>query len=162
MEMLEKTGEEMAMEIDDQGSISRSSKIVDLLRRFLSIQQRRAEAYSKLRSGFAEYMLSGGDLAYQQLCSEITIEFNDCLKPVLEMESMLLNPDFCRDDLATLLKVVQAQEKQKLRLTATIQILKKAGHPSKRLVSHGHCRFRKPAENKCVHVHELTEAMGTG
>ncbi|XP_058081510.1 uncharacterized protein LOC131229536 isoform X3 [Magnolia sinica] len=35
---------------------------------------------------------------------------------VLEMESMLLNPDFCRDDLAGLLKAVQAQEKQKLHL----------------------------------------------
>ncbi|XP_058079756.1 uncharacterized protein LOC131227956 [Magnolia sinica] len=161
MEVLEKPGEEMAMEIDGQGSISRSSKIVDLLRRFLSIQQRRAEAYSKLRSGFAEYMVSGGDLAYQQLCSEITIEFNDCSKQVLEMESLLLNPDFCRDDLAGLLKAVQAQEKQKLHLTATIQILKKAGRPSERLVSHEHCRFRKPAEHECVHVHELTEAMGT-
>ncbi|XP_058081509.1 uncharacterized protein LOC131229536 isoform X2 [Magnolia sinica] len=48
--------------------------------------------------------------------SEITIEFNDCSKQVLEMESMLLNPDFCRDDLAGLLKAVQAQEKQKLHL----------------------------------------------
>lgn len=34
-------------------------------------------------SGFGEYMVSGGELAYQQLCSEITVEFNDCSKQVL-------------------------------------------------------------------------------
>ena len=33
-------------------------------------------------SGFADYMVSGGELAYQQLCSEITQEFNDCSKQV--------------------------------------------------------------------------------
>lgn len=91
-----------------------SSSIVHLLRKFLSIQQRRAEAYSKLKRfllsfrdsrfqildflfyfiflvsenedywnrGFSEYLVSGGELAYQQLCSEITVEFNDCSKQV--------------------------------------------------------------------------------
>lgn len=36
----------------------------------------------KLIRGFSEYMKSGGELAYQQLCSEITVEFNDCSKQV--------------------------------------------------------------------------------
>lgn len=88
-------------------------------------------------------MTSGGELAYQQLCGEITAEFNDCSKQVilprlleyfsmlsfiaqymslscnlqvLEMESLLMMPDLSRDDLANLLKAVQAQEKQKLHL----------------------------------------------
>ncbi|XP_077240124.1 DNA repair REX1-B protein [Tasmannia lanceolata] len=159
MEVLGKEVEAMAIESEE--SCTRSSRLVDLLRNFLAIQQRRAEAYAKLRSGFAEYMVSGGDLAYQQLCGEITVEFNDCSRQVLEMESLLLNPDFCRDDLAGLLKAVQAQEKQKLHLTANIQVLKKAGRPSERLVTHENCRFRKPAEHECMHVHEITEAMGT-
>ncbi|KAK9265485.1 hypothetical protein L1049_025248 [Liquidambar formosana] len=137
------------------------SKIANLLRRFLGIQKRRAEAYAKLRRGFAEYMLSGGDLAYQQLCSEITVEFNDCSKQVLEMESLFLNPDYHRDDLARLLRDVQAQEKQKLHLTATIQVLKKAGRPSERLVNHENCRFKKPMVHECGHIHEITEAAGT-
>eukprot|EP00262_Sarcandra_glabra_P001263 TRINITY_DN11294_c0_g1_i1.p1 TRINITY_DN11294_c0_g1~~TRINITY_DN11294_c0_g1_i1.p1 ORF type:complete len:202 (-),score=34.08 TRINITY_DN11294_c0_g1_i1:283-888(-) len=157
METEEKDVTKEAMEIDG----SRSTKIIDLLKRFLSIQQRRAEAYAKLRTGFTEYMIGGGDSAYQQLCSEITTEFNDCSKQVLEMESLFLNPDLCRGDLAGLLKAVQAQEKQKLHLTATIQVLKKAGRPSERLVSHEHCRFNLPAEHECVHVHEITEATGT-
>ncbi|KAB1225502.1 hypothetical protein CJ030_MR1G018605 [Morella rubra] len=149
------------MEAEENTGCSDSPKIVILLRRFLAVQQRRAEAYSKLKSGFAEYMGCGGELAYQQLCSEITVEFNDCSKQVLEMESQFLNPDYCRVDLAQLLRAVQAQEKQKLNLTATIQVLKKAGRPSERLVSHENCRYKKPIEHECVHVHEITEAAGT-
>lgn len=34
------------------------------------------------RRGFAEYLVSGGEVAYQQLCGEITAEFNDCSKQV--------------------------------------------------------------------------------
>ncbi|KAH7548456.1 hypothetical protein ACOSP7_031645 [Xanthoceras sorbifolium] len=150
------------MEIEENEiSNTNSSKTLDLLRRFLSVQQRRAQAYAKLKRGFSEYMVSGGELAYQQLCSEVTVEFNDCSKQVLEMESMFQNSDFCRADLAQLLRAVQTQEKQKLHLTATIQVLKKAGRPSERLVSHENCRFKKPMEHECIHVHEITEAAGT-
>lgn len=45
--------------------------------------------------------------------------------------------------------------------TATIQVLKKAGRPSERLVSHENCIFKKPEEHECVHVHEITEDAGT-
>ncbi|XP_020517589.1 uncharacterized protein LOC18425242 isoform X2 [Amborella trichopoda] len=111
--------------------------------------------------GFAEYMVNGSDATYQQLCSEITVEFNDCSKQVVELESQFSNPYFCRGDLASILKAVQAQEKQKLHMTAKIQVLKKAGRPSERLVSHERCRFDRPAEHRCVHLHEITEASGT-
>ncbi|KAJ0102110.1 hypothetical protein Patl1_05798 [Pistacia atlantica] len=153
-----------SMEIEataDEEANSKSSKTLILLRRFLAVQQRRAQAYAKLKRGFSEYMVSGGELAYQQLCSEITAEFNDCSKQVLEMESLFRNPDFCLVDLAQLLRAVQTQEKQKLNLTATIQVLKKAGRPSERVVSHENCRFMSPTEHECVHVHEITEAAGT-
>ncbi|XVE68495.1 hypothetical protein DITRI_Ditri09bG0072500 [Diplodiscus trichospermus] len=154
--------EPMEIEKEDENSCSSKNKeILHLLRKFLDVQQRRAQAYSKLKAGFSEYMNAGGELAYQQLCSEITIEFNDCSKQVLEMESLFLNPDYCRVDLAQLLRSVQTQEKQKLHLTATIQVLKKAGRPSERLVSHKNCLFKKPMEHECVHVHEITEAAGT-
>ncbi|OWM87677.1 hypothetical protein CDL15_Pgr022790 [Punica granatum] len=158
-----------------------SSQTLQLLRRFLGVQQRRAEAYARLKQGFAEYMDSGGELAYQQLCSEITVEFNDCSKQVLEMESQFMNPDLCRVDLAQLLRAVQVQEKEKLHLvrpcsfllrlridvttykakTATIQVLKKAGRPSERIVSHENCKFKKPMGHECIHLHEITEAAGT-
>ncbi|XP_021773398.1 uncharacterized protein LOC110737356 [Chenopodium quinoa] len=142
--------------MEDSNSIT-----LNLLRKFLSLQQRRAEAYAKLRDGFSEYMISGVESTYQQLCSEITIEFSDCSKQVREIESQFLNPDCFRDDLARLLRSVQELEKQKLHLTATIQVLKKAGRPSERLVTHENCRFKKPMHHECVHVHELTDAAGT-
>lgn len=88
-------------------------------------------------------MSNGGELAYQQLCGNITAEFNDCSKQVssvrlifslsrflkmaasklfflqvLEMISLLSMPEFCRGDLADLLKVVQVHEKEKLHLVS--------------------------------------------
>ncbi|GMJ14381.1 hypothetical protein like AT5G04910 [Hibiscus trionum] len=151
----------MEIEAENNNCSNKSNEILHLLRRFLEVQQRRAQAYARLKTGFSEYMKSGGELAYQQLCSEITVEFNDCSKQVLEMESLFLNPDYCRADLAELLRAVQIQEKQKLNLTATIQVLKKAGRPSERLVNHENCLFKKPMEHECVHLHEITEAAGT-
>lgn len=138
-----------------------AARVSGLLRRFLAVQQRRAEAYSKLRRGFSEYMTNGGELAYQQLCGNVTAEFNDCSKQVLEMVSLLSMPDFCRGDLANLLKDVQAHEKEKLNLTARIQVLKKAGRPSERLVNHEDCRSMNMAQHVCVHLKEITEAAGT-
>lgn len=111
--------EEKEEERDKAGKCS--SKTVDLLREFLGIQQRRAEAYAKLKRGFGEYMEScsgaHGELAYQQVCSEVTVEFNECSKHVLRIESLFLNdPNYGRVDLAHLLRAVQTQEKQKLNL----------------------------------------------
>ncbi|EPS68193.1 hypothetical protein M569_06579, partial [Genlisea aurea] len=137
------------------------SRIVNLLRRFLSVQERRAIAYSRLKRGFEDYIVSGGESAYLQLCSEITLEFNDCSKQVLEIESQFTNPDCRREDLARLLRSVQEQEKEKLHLTARIQVMKKSGRPSERLVSHDNCRFREPTRHECVHIQQITEALGT-
>ncbi|PKU66473.1 hypothetical protein MA16_Dca018175 [Dendrobium catenatum] len=149
------------MEAMDIDLSSTSAKILDLLRRFLGVQQRRAKAYARWHRGFSEYMAHGGELAYQKLCSDITTECNLSILQVLEMESLFLMPDISRNDLACLLKDVQAEEKQKLHLTAKIQILKKAGRPSERLVSHEHCRFSHTAKHECLHVREITEEDGT-
>ncbi|KAL7613936.1 hypothetical protein Lser_V15G05542 [Lactuca serriola] len=143
------------MDVDQNGS--NHHEIVSLLRQFLGVQQRRAEAYAKLKKGFTEL----GDSAYQQLCNEITLQFNDCSKQVLALESIFLSPSYSRNDLASILRSVQVQEKQKLHLTATIQVLKKAGRPSERLVSHENCKFKNHMQHECVHVHEITEAAGT-
>ncbi|KAL0375622.1 UNVERIFIED_CONTAM: hypothetical protein Scaly_0679800 [Sesamum calycinum] len=154
----------MEIQVEDEirsETNSASKTITSLLRRFLAVQQRRALAYARLKRGFEDYMVSGGEPAYQQLCSEITVEFNDCSKQVLEMESLFVSPDCCREDLACLLRSVQAQEKEKLHLTATIQVLKKAGRPSERLVSHENCRFRQSTGHECVHIQQITEASGT-
>ncbi|KAF2535890.1 hypothetical protein F2Q70_00006644 [Brassica cretica] len=152
------------MEIECGGSSSStvgSSRTLVLLRRLLEIQERRAQAYAKLKRGFSEYVETSGEALYQKLCSEITAEFNECSKQVREMETLFLNPDVGRSDLAQLLSDIQTQEKQKLHLTVTIQVLKKAGRPSERMLTHENCTFKKPMQHECVHLHEITEAEGT-
>ncbi|KAF8115236.1 hypothetical protein N665_0029s0075 [Sinapis alba] len=139
-----------------------ASRTLVLLRRLLEIQERRAQAYAKLKRGFSEYVESSGEALYQKLCSEITAEFNECSKQVREMETLFLNPsEVGRADLAQLLSDIQTQEKQKLHLTVTIQVLKKAGRPSERMLTHENCKFKKPMQHECVHLHEITEAAGT-
>nr|XP_043634017.1 uncharacterized protein LOC122605186 [Erigeron canadensis] len=160
MEDLEKKlkiSSEEEQEMENTSSVVSNREIVSLLHQFLRIQQQRAQAYATLKKGFAEL----GDSAYQQLCNEITVQFNECSKQVRALESIFLSPSYCRNDLAALLRSVQVQEKQKLQLTATIQVLKKAGRPSERLVSHENCKFRNHRQHECVHVHEITEAAGT-
>nr|GLL27535.1 uncharacterized protein LOC109154124 [Ipomoea trifida] len=120
---------------------SETSKIAVLLHRFLALQQCRAQAYARLKMGFEDYMVLGVESAYQKLCSKIAVEFNDCSKQVLEMESQFLSPDCFIEDLAALPRFVQTQEKQKLELTATTQALK--------IVSHENCRFSKPMGHEC-------------
>ncbi|KAI3926864.1 hypothetical protein MKX01_032779 [Papaver californicum] len=153
-------GEPIEVVVEETSS-SKSTQIVDLLRKFLNVQKRIAEAYANLRSGFNDYMGGGTEAGYQQVCREITEEFNECSKQVLKLEALFLNAGCCRDDLASLLRSVQAHEKQKLQLTVTIQLLKKSGRPSERLVSHENCRFGTPAVHECMHVHDLTVADGT-
>ncbi|XP_041996010.1 uncharacterized protein LOC121746168 [Salvia splendens] len=155
--------ENQAEEKQEKGSKINTTNeaILGLLRRFLAVQQRRALAYARLKRGFEDYRISGGELAFQQLCSEITLEFNDCSKQVLEMESIFASPAYCREDLAGLLRSVQVKEKEKLNLTATIQVLKKAGRPSERLVSHENCRFTQSTGHECMHIQQITEESGT-
>ncbi|KAL1531517.1 hypothetical protein AAHA92_31647 [Salvia divinorum] len=164
----EATAEPENMEIQAEEKLEKASKINTtnetirgLLRRFLAVQQRRALAYARLKRGFEDYRISGGELAYQQLCREITLEFNDCSKQVLEMESVFASPAYCREDLASLLRSVQVQEKEKLNLTATIQVLKKAGWPSERLVSHENCRYTQSTGHECMHIRQITVESGT-
>ncbi|XP_041991837.1 uncharacterized protein LOC121742682 isoform X2 [Salvia splendens] len=120
--------ETQAEEKQEKGSKINTTNeaILGLLRRFLSVQQRRALAYARLKRGFEDYRASGGELAFQQLCSEITLEFNDYSKQ-----------------------------------TATIQVLKKAGRPSERLVSHENCRFTQSTGHECMHIQQITEESGT-
>ncbi|KAM0853865.1 hypothetical protein ACQ4PT_050807 [Festuca glaucescens] len=105
-----------AMEVETSSAGENAAGVAGLLRGFLAVQQRRAVAYSKLRWGFSEYMATGGEIAYQQLCGNVTAEFNDCSTQILEMVSLLSKPHVCRGDLANLLKDVQARERDKLQL----------------------------------------------
>ncbi|KAH7297015.1 hypothetical protein KP509_26G049300 [Ceratopteris richardii] len=137
------------------------ASLLELLRRFLSIQHRRASIYSRLNSAFQDYLQTGAEAAYQQVCSQITTEFSDCSKQVLKLEVLFRSPKHDREDLANLLQSVQVQEKQKLHMTAQIQVLKRAGRPSERVVTHDQCRFEgRNHQHHCIHVREISVADG--
>lgn len=154
--MFRAMAEAVEMEVDSVCESSKPATVVDLLRRFLTVQENRAAIYARWKRGFTEYLRTGGDRVYQQICSQITTEFNDCSKQVIEMESILGGSDYHREDLVHLLKTVQAHEKQKLHMVATIQVLKKAGRPSER-----HVQLKnRPVEHRCVHVTEIAEVTG--
>ncbi|XP_062080478.1 uncharacterized protein LOC133785243 [Humulus lupulus] len=158
-----------------------STTIVNLLHKFLAVQQRRIEAYSNLKR--RDFFDTGdfGSICFREMnwpinSFAVTLHWSSITAlnklfvkrvsvffrvQVIEMESLFQNYEYDRVNLAKLLRSVQEQEKQKLNLTVTLQVLKKAGRPSERLVSHADCKFEKPMEHECVHVHEITEAGGT-
>ncbi|KAG0570344.1 hypothetical protein KC19_6G155200 [Ceratodon purpureus] len=121
----------------------------ELLREFLKVQEHRAGLYSTLHSGFADYLKTGSEVSFQQLCGRITTAFNDCSRQVIEIQAALRGPDIDRQDLADILKDVQAQEKQNLKMTATLQVLRKAGRPSDRAQE-----MEKKGHHQCSHLHE--------
>ncbi|CAM6048605.1 unnamed protein product [Sphagnum compactum] len=133
---------------DDDASAN-DTRATQLLRRFLKIQENRAGLYSLLQSGFSDYLKTGSEQAFKELCSRITVDFNDCSRQVLQIEAALRAADVGREDLAHILQAVQVQEKQNLRMTATLQVLKKAGRPSDRahVPASGHGQ-------QCGHSHD--------
>ncbi|KAJ7563224.1 hypothetical protein O6H91_03G101600 [Diphasiastrum complanatum] len=140
------------LEGEAEGRGEQSVPLLQLLRRFLDLQQRRALAYSRLHSGFAEYGKSGSELVYNKLCTEITSEFNECSQQVLEVESELRRSSIARDDLAQVLQDVQYHEKKKLQMTAILQVLKRAGRPSEQ--DHN---SEISQQVNCSHLHSPTK-----
>ncbi|XP_024534976.1 uncharacterized protein LOC9630709 [Selaginella moellendorffii] len=131
----------------------------ELLRRFLEFQERRATIYTELQRGFADYLRSNAELAYKELCGRVTVEFNECSRQVLEIEAALRDPACSREDLAVLLQAVQSHEKKKLQMTATLQILKRAGHPSERQATDQRRVAPPEACNLCCTPAELDGAI---
>ncbi|EFJ37396.1 hypothetical protein SELMODRAFT_403688 [Selaginella moellendorffii] len=139
----------------------------ELLRRFLEFQERRATIYTELQRGFADYLRSNAELAYKELCGRVTVEFNECsrqainpsIHKVLEIEAALRDPACSREDLAVLLQAVQSHEKKKLQMTATLQILKRAGHPSERQATDQRRVAPPEACNLCCTPAELDGAI---
>ncbi|XP_024386438.1 uncharacterized protein [Physcomitrium patens] len=127
-----------------------------LLVEFLKVQERRAGLYSTLQAGFADYLKSGSELSFQQLCGRITTDFNDCSRQVIDIQAALRGPEIARQDLADILQDVQAQEKQNLKMTATLQLLRKAGRPSDRAQAHA---GKKVQHHLCSHGHEEESAL---
>ncbi|KAL8177744.1 UNVERIFIED_CONTAM: hypothetical protein K2H54_017863 [Gekko kuhli] len=97
-----------------------------LVRRFYSLQSERVEAYRLFDEGHRAYLRSGPSydfIRYRQLVHEITQAFNGISREILQIKGQLEGPRG-RADLAQHLSRLQDKEKEKLELTAELQLAK--------------------------------------
>ncbi|KAI1891668.1 hypothetical protein AGOR_G00146150 [Albula goreensis] len=97
-----------------------------LVQRFYALQTERIEAYKLFEEGHEAYLRTGPHYDfehYRQLVHEITQAFSGISKEVLEIKQRL-HQDYDRPDLSEHIEKLQAKEKQKLELTAKLQLAK--------------------------------------
>ncbi|XP_030640836.1 required for excision 1-B domain-containing protein [Chanos chanos] len=104
-----------------------------LVKRFYVLQAERVEAYKLFEEGHEAYLRTGPHYDFQhyrQLVHEITQAFCGISKEVLEIKERL-HQDFDRPDLSEHIEKLQTKEKQKLELTAQLQLAKQKAqdHP---------------------------------
>ena len=96
---------------------------MDLIKCFFTVQERRAASYNRFHSGFDRHLSGSGAGDYGRLCGEITSEMGALSLEALAVEEALNAASL--ESLAACIRVVQLGEKAKLRMTCTLQVLKK-------------------------------------
>ncbi|KAM3876136.1 required for excision 1-B domain-containing protein [Diretmus argenteus] len=104
-----------------------------LIQRFYALQLERVETYRLFDEGHEAYMRTGPHYDfdhYKQLVHEITQAFCGISKEVLQIKEKL-HQDFDRPDLSEHIEKLQSKEKQKLELTAKLQLARQRAqdHP---------------------------------
>ncbi|KAJ8419041.1 hypothetical protein AAFF_G00005400 [Aldrovandia affinis] len=97
-----------------------------LVQRFYVLQTERIEAYQLFEEGHEAYLRTGPHYDFQhyrQLVHEITQAFSGISKEALEIKERL-HQEFDRPDLSEHIEKLQTKEKQKLELTAKLQLAK--------------------------------------
>ncbi|KAM9385364.1 required for excision 1-B domain-containing protein [Pholidichthys leucotaenia] len=95
-----------------------------LIQRFYHLQSERVETYHLFEEGHEAYLRTGPQYDfnhYRQLVHEITQAFCGISKEVLEIKERL-HHEFDRPDLSEHIEKLQSKEKQKLELTAKLQL----------------------------------------
>ncbi|XP_053321690.1 required for excision 1-B domain-containing protein [Spea bombifrons] len=105
-----------------------------LIQRFYELQAERVEAYKLFEEGHQAYLKSGPHydfIRYRQLVHEITKAFNGINKELIQMKDRFREVHD-RPDLSEHLEKLQEMEKEKLELTARLQLAKQNSqdHPS--------------------------------
>ncbi|KAM6921645.1 required for excision 1-B domain-containing protein isoform 1-T1 [Xenentodon cancila] len=102
------------------------SDLKALIQRFYHLQAERVEAYRLFEEGHEAYLRTGPHYDfdhYKQLVNEITQAFSGISKEILEIKGRL-GREFDRADLSEHIEKLQSKEKQKLELTAKLQLAK--------------------------------------
>lgn len=105
-----------------------------LVKRFYELQAERVETYRLFDEGHQAYMKSGPHydfIHYRMLVHEITQAFNGISKEIIQMKDRFREV-YDRSDLSEHLDKIQELEKEKLSLTARLQLAKQnvQDHPS--------------------------------
>uniref|UniRef100_A0A8D0GYQ9 Required for excision 1-B domain-containing protein n=1 Tax=Sphenodon punctatus TaxID=8508 RepID=A0A8D0GYQ9_SPHPU len=96
------------------------------LRRFYTLQGERVEAYRLFEEGHRAYLRSAPHydfLRYRQLVHEITVAFSAISREILQIKERLVGTHG-HPELAHHLSRIQEREKEKLELTAQLQLAK--------------------------------------
>ncbi|GAX77542.1 hypothetical protein CEUSTIGMA_g4986.t1 [Chlamydomonas eustigma] len=105
--------------------VSQADPVDVLLQRFLHIQQQRAEHYTIFNDNFKTYLKNRSNTFMRESMQLTTTAFSNCSKQVRLIETGLLAVHD-REDLAKLIRTIQDHEREKLRLTLTLNSLKSA------------------------------------
>ncbi|XP_032992537.1 required for excision 1-B domain-containing protein [Lacerta agilis] len=109
-----------------------------LVHRFYALQTERVEAYHLFEEGHRAYLRSGPDYdfsRYRQLVHEITQAFSGISREILQIKEQLEGPGG-RPDLAQHLGRLQEKEKEKLELTAQLQLAKQNAQDHPGVIAH--------------------------
>ncbi|XP_068725812.1 required for excision 1-B domain-containing protein-like isoform X2 [Montipora capricornis] len=93
------------------------------IQRFFCLQEERVKTYQTFHSGFKEYLETAPARdfpSYRQLVHSVTQTFNNISNEVITIESKLRESG--QSNIADLIRKIQIKEKEKLEVTAKLQI----------------------------------------
>lgn len=125
----------------------------ELIQRFFCLQEERVKTYQTFHSGFKEYLETAPvrDFpSYRQLVHNVTQTFNNISNEVITIESKLRESG--QSNIADLIRKIQIKEKEKLEVTAKLQITEQnaAGIDSPDLTTTEEAVAHKLSLNKLV------------
>ncbi|PSC72968.1 hypothetical protein C2E20_3660 [Micractinium conductrix] len=114
---------------DQQQQRAPAGSVLELLDGVAEVQRQRAAAYRRFDSAFKAYLHNQAEGPYRFQAGQLTAEFQQLSALVIGAEAALRGQG--QADLADLLRTVQENEREKLRLTVALQALK-AAHAQQR------------------------------
>lgn len=98
-----------------------------LLREFYSLQEERVKVYHDMEKGHQDYLQTAPNynfVAYRTVVHSCTEDFNRISNRIIEIEKSLKGEEVGKPNLASFIRNVQDGEKEKLELTADLQLAK--------------------------------------
>eukprot|EP00743_Colponemidia_sp_Colp-15_P009986 GILK01010957.1.p1 GENE.GILK01010957.1~~GILK01010957.1.p1 ORF type:complete len:166 (-),score=17.42 GILK01010957.1:182-679(-) len=95
------------------------------LTKFRVLQEQRAETYSKFSSLFREFLQNRSEAVFQTVCADVTNIFSRINEEIRQIESVLRGGSSEEQRAADLIRDIQANERDNLRMTVQIQLIRR-------------------------------------